>query len=276
VLAAAVVFALSGTAWAQDKNYSGPEQGIYEGEYVWFYDVKSPPHTETDIFSTFWIFHVSWTATNYCGFLIDLVYDGSEMSFITLRPFPPHVAVEPPGAGLVTSVQFPGSGPGMTTVAPIAFWITPTLAANSGITIVHTDILGMFQVTGHVKDVVNPAPTAIVNSDVDITISIWDIWHVLTPGTYQLFPSDWVYRTPGGVNFADFPGDGTWIHVTETFTTFVPFSAFFATGMSHSNLAGYGIDHFMAPTPIEPLSIILVLGGVGAVVAGRVWQRKKK
>lgn len=280
LLAAAVVFALSGPAWAQpvDKNYSGPEQGFYEGEeYVWFFDVKSPPHLETDIFSTFWILHVSWTATNYCGFLIDLRYDGSEMSFITLRPFAPHVFIEPPGAGgLVTSVQFPGSQPGMTTVSPIAFWIPPTQAMLSGMTIVHTNILGMFQVTGHVKSVAQPAPTAIVNSDVDITISVWDIWHIATPGTYTLWPSDWVYKTQGGVDYEFNPGMGIWVHNPDTITTFVPASAFIATGMSHSNLAGYGIDHFMAPTPIEPLSIILVLGGVGAVVAGRVWQRKRK
>jgi hypothetical protein len=281
VLAAAMVFALSGPLWAQpnpDKNYSGPEQGLYEGpDYVWFYDVKSPRLEESQNFSTNWILHVSWTATNYCGFLIDLQYDGLEMSSITLQPLAPHMWVEPPGGGALFSfVGFAGSQPGMTTVSPIAFWINPTQAAGSGMTIHHTDILPMFRVAGHVKAVPNPPHSEVVNSDVDITISVWDIWHIAQPGAYTLFPSDWVYKTIGGMNWEFEPGFGKWIHNPDTVVTFVPASAFIATGMSHSNVAGYGIDHYAAPTPIEPLSIILVLGGVGAVVAGRLRQKRSK
>jgi hypothetical protein len=278
LLAATVVFVLWGPAWAQDdQNRSGPERGLYESDYVWFFDVKSPRLEASQNFATTWILHVSSTATNYCGFLIDLQYDGSEMSFIKLLPLPPHLWIEPPGAGgLVASVQFPGSQPGMTTVSPIAFWINPAQAMASGMNIVHTNILPMFRVTGHVKDPGVQPPSALGNSDIDITLSVWDIWHIAVPGPYVLYASDWVYKTVGGNDYEHNPGMGRWFHNPTTTTVILPISVFIATGMAHSNLAGFGIDHYMAPTPIEPLSIILVLGGVGAVVAGRLRQKKRQ
>jgi len=180
-----------------------------------FVDVKSPILAESDWFATAWGMHVTFAFTNYAGFLFDLRYDGHELSHIGVTPLPPHVGIEVPDVpGLHPGWDWPGSMTSPQTVVPIAVWISPGQAMQSGMTVNSTSLVPLFMVTGHAKNT-----TPANNSDIDITISAWQILHIVQSGSYHITQSDWVYKTSQGYEWEPFPGYGHWFHALGTTTT---------------------------------------------------------
>jgi hypothetical protein len=205
--------------------------------------------------------HITYAFSNYAGFLFDLQYDSHELSQIGIFPAGPHVGLEVPEAmGLHPGWEYPGSQTEWQTVVPLAVWISPSQAAQSGMTVWSSSMYSLFAVTYHAKNT-DPAN----NSDIDITVSPWQILHIVESGTYHLSASDWVYMTEGGMYFENYPGYGRWFHVPEgTTSVWIPASAFVATNAWIQNVAGHGIEHIP-----EPAAIGLVLGGMGLVVLAR-------
>ena len=237
---------------------TGPIAG-YDGMSS-FVDVKSPILAESDWFATAWGMHVTFAFTNYAGFLFDLRYDGHELSHIGVTPLPPHVGIEVPDVpGLHPGWDWPGSMTSPQTVVPIAVWISPGQAMQSGMTVNSTSLVPLFMVTGHAKNT-----TPANNSDIDITISAWQILHIVQSGSYHITQSDWVYKTSQGYEWEPFPGYGHWFHALGTTTTFIPMSAYVATNAWIQNVAGFGIEHVP-----EPAAIGLMVVGVASFVLAR-------
>jgi hypothetical protein len=228
-----------------------------------FADFHTPPLQESDVWTTAWGMHVTFAFTNYAGFLFDLQYDGHELSQIGIFPAGPHVGVEVPGVpGLFEGWTFPGSQSSPQVVSPIAVWVDPGLAQQSGITVNASSLITLFHMTFHAKNT-----TPANNSDIDITSSPWQILHIVASGTFHLSESMWLYMSPGGDEFAPTPGGGVWVHHQGTTTNlFIPQSAFVATNNFIVNTGGIGIDHIPAP---GALAMVVAGLGLGAVAHRR-------
>jgi hypothetical protein len=236
---------------------SGPIRG-WNG--VYFGDVKSPPLQDSQFWGTTWAMHITFAFTNYAGFLFDLRYDGHETSFVRLSPAGPHVGFEVPGAlGLYPVVDFPGSQSSPQVVSPIAAWIDPIIAQQSGIFVSSSQIVPLFHISGHAKNT-----TPLNNSDIDVTVSAWQILHIVNSGQYHLGSSTWVYLDAAG-GWAHEPGQGRWYHHEGSSTVvFIPRSAFVATNNFITNTGGFGIEHVP-----EPAAGALMLGGLATVLLAR-------
>jgi hypothetical protein len=266
LVAAALLFVWSALAAA---DAIGPLSGFNPATEL-FDDVYSPPLTTSDTFATTWAMHVEAPfIPHYAGFLFDITYDGHELSSLSLLPAPPHALVEPdyaPVPGLLPAWTFQGSMSSSPHLSPLAVWIPPTSALNSGIQLPTSFVLPLFQLVGHAKNT-----TPANNGDIDISISFLGvIQHNATPATFHFANSMWVYVVPGspGVYQWAAPGEGQWLHVPGSSSIFVPPSAFYATNFYYAGAAGYGIEHLP-----EPISAVLMLAGLGAVVAGRRRRR---
>jgi hypothetical protein len=240
---------LAGLSAPAVADTTGPLPGFL-GAPPWFEDVKSPPLTDSDTFGVEWAMHVTFAFTNYAGVLFDLQYDGSEMSSLVVSPLGPHF-------GNIYTLS--GSQQSTQVAFPLSVW-HPN-AVNSGTTVQSSSLVPLFAIEGHAKNT-----TPANNSDIDISISVWQILHIVSSGTYVVNASDYVYVSPAG-GYAP-PLEGTWLHVSETFTTFIPQSAFVATNAFVNNVAGFGIEHVP-----EPVSALLLLGGSGALFVGRRRRR---
>jgi hypothetical protein len=199
--------------------------------------------------------HITFAFTNFAGLLFDLTYDGHETSLLNVGPAAPYQMYGPTG-GPLDFIELPGSISESPTVFPMSVW-HPN-AAQSGTLVESSGMYPLFWVSGHAKNT-----TPLNNSDIDITISVWQILHIVNSGTYGASPSDYFYMTMGGQNYEMIPGMGTWVHNTHTIV-FLPASAFVATNAWISNVAGYGIEHVP-----EPVSLLLLVGGAGALLVGR-------
>jgi hypothetical protein len=246
---------LAGPALADS---SGPIAG-YTGNF--FEDVKGPPLAESEIGTTQWGMHVTFAFTNYAGFLFDLTYDSHEVSSLSVTPAGPHVGIEVPDTlGIHPGWEFPGSLTSTLTYVPLAVWVDPALAMESGISVNSSSLVPLFNVDYHAKNT-----TPANNSDIDVTVSAWQILHIVNSGTYFVSASDWAYKTEAGLEYEMVPGQGRWFHVEQSGTTFIPASAFVATNAFIQNTGGYGIEHVPEPGAIA----MVVLGLAGLIVARR-------
>jgi hypothetical protein len=165
----------------------------------------------------------------------------------------------PSTPGLVPYLDFPGSFSSSHIISPIAAWIDPGLAQQSGIPVGSSQIVPLFQITGHAKNT-----TPLYNSDIDVRVSAWQILHIVQSGQYHLGSSTWVYLDPAG-NFAHEPGQGRWYHHEGSSTVvFIPRSAFVATNNFIQNTGSFGIEHVP-----EPAAGALMLAGLGVAVFAR-------
>lgn len=249
---------------------AGDTTGPYFGfdPYDWS-DVKSPPLEESQWFGTTWAMHVTWAFSNYAGFLFDLKYDSHELSYLILGPAGPHVAIEVPDTmGLYSCWEYSGSQSFWQTVSPIAVWISPADAQESGMLVSTSALVSLFWIGGSAKNT-----NYHFNSDIDITISAWQILHLVPfvgpPPLYHLSSNAWVYKTAAG-GWAQ-PGTGTWLQVPGSTSTIIVSSAFVATNFWVQNVAGYGIEHVP-----EPAAVLLMLVGTGAMITGRLRRRPGK
>jgi hypothetical protein len=259
---------LAGTTGSAVADTTGPIDG-FDPVNQTFADVKSPPLRDSEVFATEWGMHVTLGFTNYAGILFDLKYDGHELSALTLVPKGPHVKLEPPppaagpGGGLAENLTFEGSQSSPQTVGPIAAWIDPAVAQETGMTVETSTVVPLFLIEGQAKNTATR-----YNSDVDIHVSPWQILHIVEGANYNVHSSDWIYVTENG-DFANTPGAGRWVHNTGGGTTmFIPASAFVATAAAFTAAAGYGIEHVP-----EPAAIALLLAGLGLVYLGRRCRR---
>ncbi len=276
---AVLLLLASAMAWGQ--NSTGPKRGINSLTNE-FNDVKSPPLQESDIWGTTWMIHIeapnlpggTGAITNYAGFLFDLQYDGHEVSELGVLPSGPHVALELPGAGGLTDFAlFLGSNSTVQRVEPVAAWIDPGLAIQSGMTLPNSLVTTLVHVTFHAKNT-----TTAYNSDTDIHISqLGVIRHVPFGQTSQIVSlpaSAWVYATPDNdpalsqINWASGPGGGVWKHIAVDKNVHIFGSAFWATPIFNGHAASYGIEHVP-----EPATIGLLAAGMVAIGIGRMRRR---
>ncbi len=218
-----------------------------------FEDVKGEPLYESQWFGTTWAAYAVLPVFNTAGILFNLQYDGHEVSSLTLTPMG---SLYLPGA---SSVYLPGSQSSPQSQFPISMWLPG--ATSSGTWVPASTLMGMFYVSGHVKN----SATAN-NSDIDIDLDIWRIHHVAIPGPHYFEDSVYVYLTgtQSTAGWARQPGTGIWVHYSGGWTCSVPNSAFVATHCLIENVAGYGIEHVP-----EPLSVLIMLLGAGTMLTGR-------
>ena len=271
-----------------EHSSTGPKDGYISGiagdpKDDFFVDVKTEPLSDGDTFSTTWAMHVRDPEVNYAGFLFDIIYDGSELSSLSLMPAGIHVGIEIPGGNaggpigmMLPGIILEGSQAATTVEGPIAVWIDPMAAMDSGISLAASDLIDLVKVSGVVKNT-----TPANNSDIDIDIIARRIKHVPgdpledPPVPVLLMASDFLYITPGvSTSFGHpraetGPGWGFWAHVGTTATFFLPPSAFYATSRSLVNMAGLGIEHVP-----EPAGITIMLIGVGFLAVG--WGRRRR
>lgn len=233
-----------------------------------FEDVKSPPLATSEPFQTTWALHAVGAVSNYAGFLFSLTYDSHEMSFLSVHEVGIHTGGIEYDGGLVSGVTFPGSQSGMEMVLPIAVWIDPSSAMYSGIPLVTSSLVPLFQVVGHAKNT-----TTAYNSDVDIVASGLYILHNNEAQSGVPVNIDlWVYVNTGLTNWTSVPGQGVWVRassLTPASTLFIPQSAFYAfSGCAGVAEAGFGIEHVP-----EPMSMLMLLSGAGALLVGRRRRR---
>jgi hypothetical protein len=278
--AMAVVVILAASAVGQPApplHQTGPLAGYLPPERsgdVYFEDVKSDPLRNGETFYTTWALHIGGDDSdgrpdgglhNYAGLLFDLRYDGHELSDLTIWPIGFHKFIEVPSTmGLWDSWVFPGSQSSPQTILPVAAWIRTDFAMQSGITLGYpSSVVSLFGLAGHAKNTFT-----CNNSDIDITISAWQIVHIAGAQFVQLGPGSWIYVTPGGTDLATVPGAGIWQQLTTWLSTTLAPSAFVATNVNVGNVAGYGIEHVP-----EPLSLLLLAAGVGMAAVGRARRR---
>jgi hypothetical protein len=257
ITAVALLAALVFAATPALADSSGPAEGWNGVNYG---NVKSPPLQNSQMWSTDWAMHITFAFTNYAGFLFDLHYDGNETSFVKLTPLAPHVALESPFMpGLHPALSFPGSQSSIQVISPIALWIDPVLAQQSGMLVESSVGYPLFSISGHAKNT-----TPLNNSDIDVRVSAWQILHIVQSATYHLGSSTWVYLNPGG-GWASQPGQGRWYHWTDSSANvFIPRSAFVATNNFITNTGGFGIEHVP-----EPAAGVMMLVGVGIAALAR-------
>ncbi len=275
----------SGMAWGQ--NSTGPLEGTLSATAD-FTDVKSPPLKDSDTWGTTWMMHVNVPnlpgatgISNYAGFLFDLEYDGHEVSSLIVSPGGHHVGIEIPGGGggtftsnaIGSVITFPGSQSSIQKVSPIALWIDPGLAIESGINLQNSQIITLMHVSFHAK-----STTPANNSDIDIHVSqLGVIRHVPFTQSSQfahLPASAWVYVTGdidpalSQIKWASGPGGGVWKHLSVAKDVHLQGSAFWATPIHNGHAASYGIEHVP-----EPATFGLLAAGVIAIGIGRMRRR---
>jgi hypothetical protein len=260
---------LSVPVMANDEdNITGPIAGFEApaGAPATFHDVKSPLLSSSGWAYTTWAVHLAWEYPHYAGMVFRLTFDGHEISSLGLRESGPHTMMEVPGVhGALSGYTFPGSQSSEQVISPIAIWISASQAMGSGISLnTLSTPISLFHLSAHVKN-----SCAADNSDIDVTVTPFVIWHNYLSVTWQLGNSAWVYKTVSGTNWEMTPGAGYWFPASGL--TFVPVSAFFAIGAPDDlrNVAGFGIEHIP-----EPASLLLLLGGAGAMVTGRLRRRR--
>jgi hypothetical protein len=251
ILAAVALAGMTVSAAANDIDpaYTGPIAGFDPCDKT-FHDVKSPLLTEGQWFGTTWAVHSTLPLPNTAGVLFDLHYDGHEVSSLNVIP---HAGLWMPGG----APCLPGSQSSTQTVR-LSMWVPN--AQSSGTWLPQSELLGMFCITGNAKNTFT-----CNNSDIDITLDIWRIRHIVFP--FQYFEESAYFYLTGttlSANWATVPGQGNWVHYTGGFTCNVPCSVFVATHCWIENVAGYGIEHMP-----EPASMVLMLFGVGVCLMGR-------
>lgn len=243
----------------------GPVEGYSPPEFPFFVDVKSPPLQNSQPFQTTWGLHTPERINNYAGFLFSLEFDSHELSFLSVHEVGIHTGGIEYDGGLVSGVTFPGSQSTTQFVSPLAVWIDPSDAMNSGISLSASTLIPLFQIVGHAKNT-----TTQYNSDIDV--AAYGLFIVHNPDTLSsvfVSSSFWAYKSVGGFYWATVPGQGTWYHYDQSFTTTIPASAFYASGGFLIGGAGFGIEHVP-----EPASMLLLLGGAGSAVIGRLRRRR--
>lgn len=240
---------LAGPAMADSIGPGGTWDGFS------FNVVKTPPAVASQVFTYPISYHSTFAYANWAGVGFSVNFDGTEVSGVNIT-----------GA----------NGHFNTSAGPIAtLWNSGAIFSGvfNGPSSVPFPIGNItFHVTG---------TTVGQNSDTDITFngqlgfggagfSPFNIFHLtqFQSGTYIIYPSALLYVpiTPGGGHGQPGqvvePGFGTWIHVDETFTAFLPASIFFGTTFFISGQGGIGVEHVP-----EPASAALIIGGLGLVVA---------
>lgn len=253
-LSSAVVAGLfAGPALADSIGPGGTWDGFS------FNVVKTPPAVASQVFTYPISYHSTFAYSNFAGVGFSVWFDPTEVS----------------GVSVVGAPGFFNTGGALVTL-----WSTQ--AINSGVFNGPASVpfpIGAisFHVTG---------TNVGQNSDVDITFdgqlgfggagfSPFNIFHLteMQAATYILFPSLLIYvpLTPGGmqgpIGQVVEPGQGTWIHLTQTTTVFLPASIFFGTTLFISPQGGIGVEHVP-----EPASAAMVLGGLGLV--GAAFRRR--
>jgi hypothetical protein len=259
VVAAALAILLAGPAAADDIDLmrTGPYDGFIPPAKT-FQDVKSEPLEDSQSFSTTWAIYSIVPVFNTAGFLFSLDYDGHEMSSLTVTPRPG--LWMPDG-----TVTLPGSESGMRT-ARLSLWVP--MAQSSGTWLPGSTLISLFHLAGHAKNT-----TPCNNSDIDITLDMWRIHHFALAGPHIVGASTMLYLTSPSLSatWATVPGQGYWVHNTTAGFTCAPQSAFVATNFFIENVAGFGIEHVP-----EPLSVLMMLAGTGALLTGRVRRHTRR
>ncbi len=277
LIAAALLAFLWPTAVIQAQWHvdTGPVAGHAGGPELggsgYFEDVKSAPLANSGMFSTTWGLHQSGLAPNYAGMLFNIVYDGHELSHLEVGPAQFHDMWAGPATNPTTTpyVRLEGSQ-SVTQSAMLSVW--HTAATNSGTELSPSVLVPFFWLNGYAKNT-----TPCNNSDIDIYISPWIIYHAGTQVsartnacyiTVYFQASDYQYLSAAG-GWATALGAGTWEHVTSPGSMQVPCSAFYARALGISNVAGYGIEHVP-----EPASALLMVAGAGSMLVGRKRRRR--
>lgn len=245
----AIAGLLSSAAFADSIGVGGTWDGFS------FNDIKTPPAVASQIFTYPISYHSTFAYSNWAGVGFSVNFDPTEVSGVNV------VGV----GGFINT----GFGPLVTIWGPNAF-NSGTFNGPSSVPFPIGAIT--FHVTG---------TTVGQNSDIDITFngqlgfggagfSPFNIFHLteFQAGTYIMYPSLLIYVpvTPGGgpgePGQPAYPGQGTWIHLAETITRFLPASIFFGTTFFISGQGGIGVEHVP-----EPASALMIVGGLGLLVA---------
>jgi hypothetical protein len=246
---AVVAGLLAGPAMADSIGPGGTWDGFS------FNVIKTPPATATQVFTYPISYHSTFAYNNWAGVGFSVGFDATEVSGVNVVGINGHFNT--------------GGGPVVT------LW--NSAAINSGIFNGPSSVpfpvgLITFHATG---------TTLGQNSDTDITFnaqlgfggagfSPFNIFHLTSfqSGSYILYPSLLIYvpLTPGGgpgePGQVVEPGFGTWIHLQDTRTVFLPASIFFGTTAFISGQGGIGIEHVP-----EPASAAMIVGGLGLIAA---------
>ena len=214
------------------------------------------------------VLHNPNTIPNFAGFRLKVhVLDGTEVSL------DPNSTLGPAGTSNPSFVPptHPQSTPGQSI--PVFGTVWDPAAINSGF-----DLPGSQQLPVAVLDLHAKRTTPLNNSDIDLTVMVWNIHHVNQgPGSTHitLKESDYMYGAPNfnPVTLSEFPtdppapGQGTWYHVGPTVggvkTVHLPGgigSAFYAT---LAGTVGIGIEHVP-----EPATGLVLISGVGTLLFG--------
>lgn len=249
-VAGAVLALSAGAALADSVGVAGTWNGLYFGEY------KTPPLVSTQPFAVPMSYHSTFAYSNWAGVVIDINIDPN-----------------PKEAQFVGALGAPGFFPtlyGMPTgsgsAAVVTFWHSQW--QQSGIS--NGPASSPFPVGDFLFHATHTDP--IYNSDIDITFSAWNIWHVtaLQSSTSFAVPTSiWLYvpiGAPAGAwgQYPVYPGEGVWAHVTESFTAHVMASALWATNAFISGQGGVGVEHLP-----EPASAVILMGGLGSLWMAR-------
>jgi hypothetical protein len=246
-----VVTALIGPSALADSV--GPAGTWQPGES--FGVLKTPRLGDTDTFQVGLSYHTDNPKANWAGVIVDIIIDFNpvEASFV--------------GAGGAASFSaVVGKPPG------VQYWHTQAMA--SGWQPQASVPVPLGTMTFHAT---NTDPAYNSEATPDIKFSAWNIWHVTTGMSTQqgvLYPSMWVYVGAGqeasdwGYGTEPQPGQGTWVHVAQTKTVHLVASWFWATATSCFGEGGVDVMHIP-----EPISGLMLLGGLGAFITARRRRR---
>jgi hypothetical protein len=238
---------------------------------------KTPPLQDTDVIQIPIDIHP--TAPNplwagWAGALMDVhILDATELDIFGIRN--PTGITYPDPFG-------PASANTQSVVKTFTFWHPNGLA--SGIPLTPSVNQPIFTITVHAK---NTSPI-YQNSDVDIDLSFWNIWHVGSgPGSTPVpLPASalvWVTSNVDTLHTVGSeyqfplepaqPGDPNahWLHLVNTITVHLaggPGSTFYATKLNNATI---GIEHVP-----EPATGLLVGFGLAAVALSRRFAARRK
>jgi len=245
------VLLIAAPAWA-DSIGPGGTWNAADGS---FGVLKTPPMSNSQMFTVPISYHSTVAYSNWAGVIMDLNIDPNptEAHFQGAAGVPP----DPTRPG-----TFPTVGGMPLPVPTVTFWSTQWFnsGANNG------PASQPFPIGALVFHASNTDP--INNSDVDITFSAWNIWHVTSAEQSQVVEvpaSIWLYVRPGETWGQPVePGQGYWVHNETPFTAHVVASLFWATNAFIGGQGGIGVEHIP-----EPASVALVLAGLGTAVLAR-------
>lgn len=239
-----------------------------------FNDYKTSPARESDVIKLDIGVHLAGlagtTRAEWAGARFKIHWDGTEVDIDGIGLAPPFLPYgsTPKYNGLSVTTLPPRSQQNNTDTFEWTAWDPAALNSGWPGGAPHSVFIPLIRVTIHAK---NTDP--INNSDFDFTITGQNIYHVSTPrSSGYLEPSDWIYvPNPGApwdpghidpVTNPDELGRGMWYHLDQPVHTVSQPSGFWATQIGVG--ARIGLEHVP-----EPITLGLLAGGVGMLVAGR-------